>query len=871
MPHANGRASANGTSGMGAKEANGTSGTSAKGESGKDPRVPRGRSIRRRLYLLVAIPLLTVIGLYAFVLDTTVGDAINLGRAPSLINVTSVPTAGFIDTYLAGERRASLVYLAAPTAANRAKLDAAQAATERAAPALRATLTSRASTGSATASELAMIRKMVAGLQNLSSVRTSVDSRTITPAQAFSAYNALVTDEFYLFLDEVRSLSNATSALQSLAIVETTESHQFLMEEDSLVSAALAAHKVTPAVRVQVAQLAGARRAAYTDGIASLDHANLAAFMGPFRKYAPGATMPTLTSMENAFAADPSAKPPFPAAQWDPVAAAASKAYYYGGVNSIEVQGRHDRRITLEAWLRVALAGGLGLVGLIGSVIVSTVVGRRIARRLARLRDAALRLAGEQLPAVVARLRRGEDVDVAAAAPATAQPGSDEIGQVSQAFDAARRTAIQAAVDEARLRRSVNDVFRNLARRSQSLLHRQLTLLDTMERRTTDPGELEDLFRLDHLTTRMRRHAEGLIILSGAAPGRGWVQPVRLIDVLRGAVAEVEDYARVTVVCPDTAALAGPAVGDVIHLLAELIENATTLSPPYTQVRVTGGLVGAGFAVEIEDRGLGMSEERYAELNARLAEPPEFDLSDSEQLGLFVVAQLARRHGIQVTLRPSPFGGTTAIALIPNELVVPEDGQVRGLPAGVTARIGGRHAALGGDTEPVTQSMRLNGGSPPEALTRGPQGNGTPGGDAPPAASGRPAGPARPAAASFDVFAPIQRPGDQRPGDQRAWEVPLAVSAAPPAPQAPASAPPGGGIPDTGSGSYKGLPRRVRQASLAPQLRDGPQGGSAPPPAPPPGNTAAGRSPEEIRAAVSAMQHGWERGRATSEPAKGDQ
>ncbi|HLI35828.1 MAG TPA: hypothetical protein VKV80_00595, partial [Streptosporangiaceae bacterium] len=134
----------------------------------------------------------------------------------------------------------------------------------------------------------------------------------------------------------------------------------------------------------------------------------------------------------------------------------------------------------------------------------------------------------------------------------------------------------------------------------------------------------------------------------------------------------------------------------------------------------------------------------------------------------------------------------------------------------------------------------------------------------------------RPAAASFDVFAPIQRTGEQRaweqqrPGEQGAWEVPPAVSV-PPAPHAPASAPPGGGIPDTGSGSYKGLPRRVRQASLAPQLRDGPQGGSAPPPAPPPGNTSAGRSPEEIRAAVSAMQHGWERGRATSEPAKGDQ
>jgi hypothetical protein len=206
-----------------------------------------------------------------------------------------------------------------------------------------------------------------------------------------------------------------------------------------------------------------------------------------------------------------------------------------------------------------------------------------------------------------------------------------------------------------------------------------------MERRTTDPETLEDLFRLDHLTTRMRRHSEGLIILSGAAPGRGWVHPVRMIDVLRAAAAEVEDYSRVTVTTPSQAALTGPAVADVIHLLAELVENATTLSPPYTPVRVAGDTVASGFAVEIEDRGLGMSEVRYAELNHRLAEPPEFDVFNSEQLGLFVVGQLAKRHGIKVTLRPSPYGGTSAIALIPTSLVGTDEGFMEGLPAGASA------------------------------------------------------------------------------------------------------------------------------------------------------------------------------------------
>ena len=266
------------------------------------------------------------------------------------------------------------------------------------------------------------------------------------------------------------------------------------------------------------------------------------------------------------------------------------------------------------------------------------------------------------------------------------------------------------------MRRGINDVFRNLARRNQSLLHRELTVLDGMERRTTDPETLEDLFRLDHLTTRMRRHSEGLIILSGAAPGRGWVHPVRMIDVMRAAAAEVEDYSRVSVTTPSQAALTGPAVADVIHLLAELIENATTLSPPYTPVRVSGDLVAIGFAVEIEDRGLGMSEQRYAELNGRLAEPPEFDVFNSEQLGLFVVGQLAKRHGIRVTLRPSPYGGTTAIALVPATLVGVEEGFAEG-PTGMTvissAWAAGRNEMPAGDAtvQPSPSRTELTGQS----------------------------------------------------------------------------------------------------------------------------------------------------------------
>ncbi|MCP9953788.1 ATP-binding protein [Actinomadura madurae] len=265
--------------------------------------------------------------------------------------------------------------------------------------------------------------------------------------------------------------------------------------------------------------------------------------------------------------------------------------------------------------------------------------------------------------------------------------GTREIDQVGEAFNAARRTAIQGAVEEATLRRNVSDVFVNLARRSQTLLHRQLKLLDSMERRIETPDDLEDLFRVDHLATRMRRHAEGLIILSGQAPGRGWRSPVAIVDVARAAASEVEDYTRVNVAPMTRAAIVGPAVADVIHLLAELIENAATFSPPHTTVQVQGQAVAHGFTLEVEDRGLSMDETRLAAANQRLATSAEFDLSDSAQLGLFVVGRLARRHGIKVTLRTSPYGGMTAIVLLPEDLVVPDEGDpVQGAPALTTRR-----------------------------------------------------------------------------------------------------------------------------------------------------------------------------------------
>ena len=327
-----------------------------------------------------------------------------------------------------------------------------------------------------------------------------------------------------------------------------------------------------------------------------------------------------------------------------------------------------DRQVT-----EAILAGGAGLLAVVVSVILLVWFGRKVTRDLTRLDDNVRGMAQERLPRVVEQLRRGDDVDVLAESPPPDTSTIQEIAQIAESFAAVQRAAVEAAVDQARMRKGVNQVFLNISMRNQSLLHRQLAMLDSMERRTGEAKALADLFRLDHLTTRMRRHAESLIILSGATPGRGWRDPVPVVDVLRASVAEVEDYVRVDVVSESQDLVAGNAVNDVIHLVAELIENATAFSPPNTRVEVRADRVGVGLVAEIEDRGLGLGADDIDDINRRLASPPEFDLADSEQLGLFVVGRLAARHNIKVSLRPSAYGGITAVVLLPFGVIVREE------------------------------------------------------------------------------------------------------------------------------------------------------------------------------------------------------
>jgi signal transduction histidine kinase len=844
----------------------------------------RLRSIRLRIFLLVLVPVLSLIALYAFATFITARGALTLSQASTIKSVTGQPTGAFLGQVDA-ERPLAIVYLSSPTGASLATLQVQQSKTSAAAAALQTALGSAGTMNNATAPEKQAIATLLKDIKDLPALRAQVRSQIISKSRALAEYNTMVADAYSVLDQAILEQTNATLVTQAQDFVRMGRSEDLMLQESAIISGDLAARSFPAADREAFTELAGARRTLYNQTLPDLQPRYRAYYISAISPQA----MTALSGLENQLMSDTrtSGPPPVQPQQWEAavggVAAGLSRAGTQAS-NTITAQATTNSD---DTYLELILAGGLGLLAVILSIIVSFVIGRGLIRELAALRESALELANVRLPNVVNRLAAGQDVDISAEAPEL-PTSSDEIGQVQQAFNAVQQTAVEAAVGQARLRQGISDIFRNLARRSQSLLHRQLALLDAMERRAKEPEELEDLFRIDHLTTRMRRHAESLIILSGEAPARAWRRPVPFVDVLRASVAEVEDYTRIKVTTNTRAAITGPAVADVIHMIAELAENAVVFSPPNTPVLISGDVVGRGFAVEIEDRGLGLSEERRAELNDLLENPPPFDLSGSDQLGLFVASQLARKHNIRIVLRGSPYGGTTAIVLIPNALVVSEDSyEPDGADPGASGvQLTGRHAArddTGGLTsgagdpaspagKPVLTEVTAaepddpagrwpaDSGTDPWIAFAGPAGedtgNGWAGhGAAATAASTTGASTTAASTAGGNGFS-----GFPGPGDEGGW-------------------PPAGGLAqgdaaqlddqeDTDFAEADSLPHRVRQASLAPQLRENtlpgrpaPNGDAAAAP-----GIVAERSPEEARSTITAIQQGWERGRSLFDP-----
>lgn len=332
---------------------------------------------------------------------------------------------------------------------------------------------------------------------------------------------------------------------------------------------------------------------------------------------------------------------------------------------------------------------------LLAVFVLTSLVVRSLVRPLRALEDGARRVAERDLPDAINRMQEAGTVPENVKVTPIEVDTHDEIGEVARAFDDVHRVALTLASDEAALRSNVNAMFVNLSRRSQTLVERQLRLIDGLEQSEQDADRLSDLFQLDHLATRMRRNNENLLVLSGQDNTRKWAQPVPLVDVLRGAVSEVEQYERVNVRAPSHISVLGRPVNDVIHLVAELVENATSFSPHDTEVLVSAKtLDNGGVQVDVTDSGIGMAPEDMAAINARLAAPPVIDVAVSRRMGLFVVSRLAHRHGVRLRLEEAHGGGTTAhVTFPPDLLITPVEGQ---------------HALGGADSRPELTSGAPN-------------------------------------------------------------------------------------------------------------------------------------------------------------------
>jgi signal transduction histidine kinase len=338
-----------------------------------------------------------------------------------------------------------------------------------------------------------------------------------------------------------------------------------------------------------------------------------------------------------------------------------------GNISTLAMTSRTDARTGLLVTSLVTLL--LGLLVL----LVSTIVARSLIRPLRKLRADALDVAGQRLPEMVRRLSQSEGADEGVEIEPIGVTSTDEIGEVARAFDQVHREAVRLAADEAMLRGNLNAMFINLSRRSQSLIERQLSLIDSLEQSEQDSGRLSSLFRLDHLATRMRRNSENLLVLAGHEVTRRWSQPVALVDVLRAAISEIEQYERVVLNVQPGIVVGGKAVNDVVHLVAEIVENATTFSPEDTQVYVSGQpLSSGGVLLDITDNGVGISDQEMSHANWRLDNPPVVDVAVSRRMGLFVVGRLAARHGVRVRMRHAQAGGLTALIWLPDTVAAPE-------------------------------------------------------------------------------------------------------------------------------------------------------------------------------------------------------
>jgi HAMP domain-containing protein/anti-sigma regulatory factor (Ser/Thr protein kinase) len=621
-------------------------------------------SIRPKIALILILPVAALLLLAGLRIGSTVSTSRQAGRVTGLTEFALRGTA--LTHELQKERALTLRFLLGGGAGpDRGVLRAQRAATDRALAAYRdsAGQLDREALPAVSGEKLDSASNRLAGLAGL---RRDADRQALAPSAALDAYNTTVADLLNTNRGLTGGIADPELAQAVGAFVAVSRIKELAALEGDLVIGVLARGRFEPGQYRRFTSTLATRAVLLSEFRADANDVQRALFVDTLV----GPEVQRVRELQaSAVAAEAAATLEIDPGEWSAVTG--TEIDLLRRVEERLGAAAVDRSRAIEAAARDrAAVDGVGVALVLALVVgLSLLVARSMLRPLGQLRSTAEDVAHVQLPGVVERLQRAEPVDLGLETTPIGIGNRDEIGQVARAFDTVHSVAVRVAAEQATLRRSVADMFLNLGRRLQALVHRQLELLDDLERTEVDPQQLRSLFQLDHLATRMRRNAENLLVLSGSEPVRRWSEPVELVRVIRAASAEIEDYTRVGILHTAEVRVAGHAVSDVVHLLAELIENAATFSPPATRVQVTGEPAAHGYLLEIEDQGIGMTPAELEEANQQLATPAAVGLEQAGRLGFYVVGRLAARHGIKVRLRRSWFGGVAALVLLPASLL----------------------------------------------------------------------------------------------------------------------------------------------------------------------------------------------------------
>lgn len=648
------------------------------------PGARRGKSaetsIRSRLTWAVAIPWIVVGVLWVVGCSLFAVDAVSTQQVSSSVRQMSLPAVTALNE-VQRERTLSLETVSQPGVGN-TELTAQQQRTDAALERLNSAAAPVMDTAPAELRD--PMGRLNGYFDGLADLRSRIDSGAATPEELNSQFNDLFDTATELFDVQARITPDAETLEGALTATSLFRASDMFARESSLVTVALGSGELTPDQHRELTGYINAHR----DLLANNDRHMQPEVAQQYRELTSSPEWQRLGEIEEALVAGGSyavdEQAPVRAAEWREISATvgdrtSEMARNQADVVSARGAANGNDALWTVAWGSLAALAVAVLSFAFARRVYRTVVDEALITRLQGLRTESLDMA-RRLPQVVERLREGKSVDVEAETETMRNYGNDEVGQVAHAIRLFQAEAVEAAVGETRARQGARVVFVGMAHRIQRLLRTMHSTIDALETNEENSAQLAKLYDLDNSTTRARRTVENLLVLGDQQPGRRWSRSVPLLDVVRSSISEIDQYSRVVVGHIPEVMVNGSAVSDAIHLVSELIDNATAFSPPHTQVHVTATAVARGVAVEIADQGLGMDEAAREHANRMMSQPPEFDRlvlenNKAEQLGLFTAARLASRRDVAVEFGVSAYGGTRATVLLPDRILeVPERG-----------------------------------------------------------------------------------------------------------------------------------------------------------------------------------------------------